>query len=128
MSLRNASLALGQATGGAYGTPLEQCGLKRLDDHYYTQQCLVLGAHMKRLLLATAITFAPFIIPADASGIAAEALAYACRGNVPDLKREKDTEENAALCNAYISGWDDARFAFLQGTTTSVLPKLLSKI
>jgi hypothetical protein len=82
---------------------------------------------MKRLLLATAITFAPFIIPAHASGIAAEALACACRGNVPDLKREKDTEENAALCNAYISGWDDARFAFLQGTTTFCPPQITLK-
>jgi Rap1a immunity proteins len=92
-----------------------------------TQQSVVLGSHMKSLLLATAITFAPFIIPARASSITAEVLAYACRGNVPDLKKEKDTEQNAGFCNAYISGWDDARFAFLQGTTAFCPPQATYK-
>ena len=101
--------------------------LKHLGDHYDTQQCLALEPHIKRLLLTTAIIFVPFIIPAHASGITAEVLAYACRGNVPDMKKEKDTEQNAGFCNAYISGWDDARFAFLQGTTTFCPPQVTHK-
>jgi hypothetical protein len=80
---------------------------------------------MKWLILTIAITFA--LIPAHASNITGEALAHACKGNVPDLKKEKDTEENAALCNSYIYGWDDARFAFLQGTTTFCPPQLTAK-
>jgi hypothetical protein len=82
---------------------------------------------MKRLLLATAMTFGPFIIPGHASDLSSELLAYACRGNVPDLKKEKDTDANAALCNSYINGWDDARFAFLKGTTTFCPPQITLK-
>jgi hypothetical protein len=48
---------------------------------------------MKRLLLATVITFTPFILPAHASDLTGEALALACQGNVPDMKREK-TQKN----------------------------------
>jgi hypothetical protein len=101
--------------------------VKRLDDHFDTERVSALGPHMKKLLFTTAITFAPFIIPAHASDITAEVLAYACKGNVPDLKKEKDTQENTALCNSYINGWDDARFAFLQGTTTFCPPKISVK-
>jgi Rap1a immunity proteins len=79
---------------------------------------------MKKLLLATVITFTPIILPAHGSPMTGEALAYACLGNVPDMKREKNTEENVKLCNAYINGWDDARFAFLQGTTTFCPPRI----
>ncbi|MBR1172852.1 hypothetical protein JQ617_02700 [Bradyrhizobium sp. KB893862 SZCCT0404] len=44
------------------------------------------------------------------------ALALACAGNVPGIKRDKKSEEYAKFCNAYINGWDDARIAFMQGT------------
>src|SRR5262245_37934200 len=43
------------------------------------------------------------------------------------MKREKNTEEYAKFCNAYITAWDDARFAFLQGTTTYCPPKITVK-
>jgi hypothetical protein len=82
---------------------------------------------MKRPLLATAIILAPLITLAHASNITDEALAYACKGNVPGLKKEKDTEENIGFCNSYIYGWDDARFAFLQGTTTFCPPQVTAK-
>jgi hypothetical protein len=78
--------------------------------------------HIKKLLLATVITFASFVVPAHASDLTGGALALACEGNVPGMKREKNTEEYAKVCNAYINGWDDARFAFLQGTTTYCPP------
>jgi hypothetical protein len=73
------------------------------------------------------ITFVPFMVPAHAGDVTGEALAYACEGNVPDLKREKNTEEYVKFCNAYITGWDDARFAFLQGTRTYCPPRLTVK-
>jgi hypothetical protein len=82
---------------------------------------------MKNLLLATVITCARFIVPAHASDLTGEALAYACEGNVPDMKRGEKSEEYAKFCNAYINGWDDARFAFLQGTTTYCPPKITVK-
>jgi Rap1a immunity proteins len=82
---------------------------------------------MKKLLLAIVITFVPLIIPAQASDLTGEALALACQGNVPNLKRHKDTEKYTQFCNAYINGWDDARFAFLQGTTTYCPPKITVK-
>jgi hypothetical protein len=88
---------------------------------------LQLRPHMKGLILATAITFAPFIIPAHASSFTGELLAYACKGNVPGMKMEQDTEQKIGFCNAYITGWDDARFAFLKGTTTFCPPKLTYK-
>jgi Rap1a immunity proteins len=56
-----------------------------------------------------------------------ELLAFACRGNVPNLERDKDTEEYAKFCNAYLHGWDDARFAFLKGTTTFCPPTVTYK-
>ena len=59
-----------------------------------------------------------------ASNLTGEALAYACQGNVPNMKKEKNTEEYAKFCNAYINGWDGARFAFLQGTTTFCPPQI----
>jgi hypothetical protein len=66
---------------------------------------------MKRLFVANVIAIAPFsILQADATDLTGKALAYACEGNVPDIKREKNTEEYAKFCNAYINGWDDARF------------------
>jgi hypothetical protein len=82
---------------------------------------------MKKLLLATVITFAPFILPAHASDVTGELLAYACEGNVPGMKREKDTEKKLHFCNGYINGWDDARFAFLQGTRTFCPPAMTVK-
>jgi hypothetical protein len=82
---------------------------------------------MKTLLLATVITIAPFISLAKADGITGEALAYACAGNVPGAKREKNTDDYVKFCNAYITGWDDARFAFLQGTRTYCPPTITSR-
>jgi hypothetical protein len=64
---------------------------------------------------------------ARAGEITAEVLAYACMGNVPGAKKEKSTEENTKFCHAYITGWDDARFAFLQGTVTYCPPRITSK-
>jgi hypothetical protein len=81
---------------------------------------------MKRLVLATAITLAP-LVPAHASSLTGEALALACEGNVPDMKRDKNTDDYLKLCNSYINGWDDARFAFLQGTRTYCPPSITVK-
>jgi hypothetical protein len=75
-------------------------------------------------------TSVPFDVPAPpahASEITGEVLALACSGNVPGMKREKNTEEYAKFCNTYINAWDDARFAFLQGTTTYCPPKITVK-
>jgi hypothetical protein len=75
-------------------------------------------------------TSVPFEVPAPpahASGVTGEVLALACSGNVPGMKREKNTEEYAKFCNTYIHAWDDARFAFLQGTTTYCPPKITYK-
>ena len=75
-------------------------------------------------------TSVPFEVPAPSahgSNVTGEALAYACLGNVPGMKREKNTEEYVKFCNVYITGWDDARFAFLQGTTTYCPPKITVK-
>ena len=82
---------------------------------------------MKKLLLATVITFTPFILPAYASDLTGEALALACSANVPDLKRDKKSKEFAQFCNTYINGWDDAEFAFLQGTETYCPPTITVK-
>jgi hypothetical protein len=82
---------------------------------------------MKRLLLATVITFAPFVVPAHATDLTGEALALACEGNVPGIKRGKNTEEYAKFCNTYINGWEDAIFAFLKGTTTYCPPQVTVK-
>jgi hypothetical protein len=68
-----------------------------------------------------------FALPAHASSLTGEALAYACLGNVQGMKREKNTEDHVKLCNSYINGWDDARFAFLQGTTTYCPPRITVK-
>jgi Rap1a immunity proteins len=65
-------------------------------------------------------------VPAP-SGVTGEVLALACSSNVPGMKREKNTEDHAKFCNSYITGWDDARFAFLQGTTTFCPPKITVK-
>jgi hypothetical protein len=70
---------------------------------------------------------APARPPAQASEVTGEMLAYACSGNVPGMKREKNTEDYVKFCNVYIHGWDDARFAFLQGTTTYCPPKITVK-
>jgi Ssp1 endopeptidase immunity protein Rap1a len=82
---------------------------------------------MKKLLITTVIVCAPLIVPAQASDMTGELLAFACRGNVPNLERDKDTEEYAKFCNAYLHGWDDARFAFLKGTTTFCPPTVTYK-
>jgi hypothetical protein len=73
---------------------------------------------MKKLLLTTAITLGSFITPAHASSMTADALAAVCIGNIPNIEKEKDWKERAAWCNSYLMGWDDARYAFLKGTTT----------
>jgi Rap1a immunity proteins len=63
-----------------------------------------------------------------ATDLTGAALAYACRGNVPGFTgRDKKTEESARFCNTYINGWDDARFAFLQGTVTYCPPGITAK-
>jgi hypothetical protein len=48
-------------------------------------------------------------------------------GNVPNLKRDKDDAKYSAFCNSYINGWDDARFALLQGTRTFCPPSVSIK-
>jgi hypothetical protein len=63
-----------------------------------------------------------------ATDLTGEALAYACQGNVPGFAgRDKKTAEYATFCNTYINGWDDARFAFLQGTVTYCPPRITAK-
>src|SRR5262249_16936172 len=74
---------------------------------------------MKNLLLATVITCARFIVPTYAADLTGETLSYACAGNVPDLPREKNTEEYAKYCNAYINAWLSH-----QETTTFCSPKI----
>ena len=81
---------------------------------------------MRALFLAGAMTLS-LSVPGNASNLTGEALALACAGNVPGLKKEKDTEQYARFCNAYINGWDDARFAFLQGARTYCPPGLTVK-
>ena len=81
---------------------------------------------MRALFLAGAMTLS-LSVPGNASNLTGEALALACAGNVPGLKKEKATEQYARFCNAYINGWDDARFAFLQGTRTYCPPGLTVK-
>jgi hypothetical protein len=64
-----------------------------------------------------------FAFTAPARAFTGMELAYACMSNLPEVKSDKHhTKENAGLCNAYITGWDDARFAFLQGTRTFCPP------
>jgi Rap1a immunity proteins len=92
-----------------------------------TRHLSKLEPQMKKLLLAIVITFTPFILPAQASNLTGDALAFACQANVPDMKRDKKTEEYAKFCNTYINGWDDARFAFLQGTITYCPPRITLK-
>ena len=82
---------------------------------------------MQNLLLAAVITFAPCRIPALASNLTGEDLAYACEANLPDIKKGKQSVERAQLCNAYSNGWDDARFAFLQGARTFCPPGITVK-
>jgi hypothetical protein len=82
---------------------------------------------MNKLLLAAVITLTPFMLPAHASDLTGEALALACASNVPDIKNNKNKEEYSKFCNAYINGWDDARFAFLQGTRTYCPPRITVK-
>lgn len=73
-------------------------------------------------------TSVPFEVPAPPrSGVTGEVLALACSANVPGLKRETNTEDHAKFCNSYITGWDDARFTFLQGTTTYCPPQITVK-
>jgi hypothetical protein len=67
------------------------------------------------------------MLPAHASDLTGEALALACASNVPDIKNNKNKEEYSKFCNAYINGWDDARFAFLQGTRTYCPPRITVK-
>jgi len=47
--------------------------------------------------------------------LSGEALALACAGNVPNLKREKNSEMHAMLCNVYINAWEDTVVAFVEG-------------
>ena len=77
---------------------------------------------MRKLLATVAVLAALVGAASPVYALTAEALAFACMGNVPDLKKDKNTAENVKLCHGYITGWDDARFAFLQGTTTYCPP------
>jgi hypothetical protein len=61
------------------------------------------------------------------SDLTGEALALACQGNVPGMKREKDKAEYAKFCNAYINGREDALSAFLQGTRPYCPPSITVK-
>lgn len=84
---------------------------------------------IRKLLLGTvaALVLATAPFTARASEWTGDVLAYACLGNVPGAKMDKQTAKNAMGCNAYINGWDDARFAFLQGTTTYCPPEITVK-
>lgn len=75
-----------------------------------------------KMLFATMIAFPLFVFQSHASDLTGEALAFSCQGNVPGLKREKNTDQYVKFCNGYINGWDDARFAFLRGTKTYCAP------
>lgn len=80
---------------------------------------------MKRILLAISLGF--LATSSHASDMTGDSLALACMGNVPDTERNKNTDDYIKLCNSYINGWDDARFAFLHGTTTYCPPPLTIK-
>ncbi len=54
-------------------------------------------------------------------------LAYACSGNLPNAKRQQDTEKLPQFCNTYINAWDDARYSFLKGSRTFCPPKITVK-
>ena len=64
---------------------------------------------------------------ASATELTGDELAYACQGNVPGAKADQKTQKYATFCNAYFNGWDDARFAFLQGITTYCPPRITAK-
>ena len=66
-------------------------------------------------------------LPTQASNVTGETLAYACRVNLPEAKREKDSEKLAQFCNTYINAWDDARYSFLKGTRTYCPPAITVK-
>jgi hypothetical protein len=78
---------------------------------------------MRSLLLAIVMTFSPFIVPAHATDVTGGALAFACLGNVPNVKRRKNEDDYVNFCNTYINAWDDAVFAFLQGPKPYCPPK-----
>jgi hypothetical protein len=82
---------------------------------------------MKEPVLVGAITFAFFLLPAEATDLTGAHLGIACEANVPGAKKDKNTEKYVSFCNTYINGWDDARFAFLQGTRTYCPPAITVK-
>jgi hypothetical protein len=84
---------------------------------------------MRKLLFVSVVVLLAAAKPpqAWASEITGDALAYTCQGNAPGAKTDQKTQKYAEFCNAYINGWDDARFAFLQGTTTYCPPRITVK-
>ena len=66
-------------------------------------------------------------LPSHATDLTGEALALACEGNVPNMQTPKNSERYVQFCNAYINGWDDARFAFFRGRATYCPPRITAK-
>ena len=64
---------------------------------------------------------------ARASSVTGESLAYACMANVPEMKRDRDSEKRSQFCNTYLNAWDDARYSFLKGTRTYCPPAVTIK-
>jgi hypothetical protein len=62
------------------------------------------------------------------SVVTTDVLAYACMSNIPGApkKNKENKERDLMFCHAYITGWDDARFAFLQGKVTYCPPSGLT--
>ncbi len=56
-----------------------------------------------------------------------EVLALACGSNLPDSKKDKDSDRFSQLCNTYINGWEDALFAFGQETKPFCPPAVTVK-
>ena len=71
------------------------------------------------------------MVRANTNEASAQVWGLACSGNVPDLPKSKnfdlDPKDIIAFCHVYLNGWDDARFAFLQGTTTYCPPRITYK-
>jgi hypothetical protein len=81
--------------------------------------------HMKKLLLPAVITFAPFILSAYASNLTGDALALACEGNVPNMKKEKMSMSSFAM--GILTGGTTQDSPSFRGQQLFVLPALQSK-
>ena len=68
---------------------------------------------MRALLFAGAIVLG-LSVTGNASSLTGESLAFACAGNVPGLKKDRDSDKRVELCNIYINAWDDTVSAFMR--------------